>query len=145
MAFFILGLSYPILSTKKQLLGVILQYQEIKLFDSVKIFFESNEVLLGSIIFLFTIFLPAFKFLEIINRAAGLIKIPQRTDKVLHLLDKWSMLDVFLIALLLLNFKMNSTIIVMQIKAGTIFLALSIVMRMLTTMLIDFKGNRTVS
>ena len=143
VTFFILGLSYPILSTRKQVLGLVLQYQEIRLFDSVKMFFESREYLLASIIFLFTIVLPVFKYLEIINRTLGLVRIPGRIDRVLHLLDKWSMLDVFLIALLLLNFKMNSTIIVMQIKSGTLYLAISIIVRMATTILIDYQERKT--
>jgi hypothetical protein len=40
------------------------------------------------------------------------------------------MLDVFLVALLLLNFKMDSNIIVMKIKVGVNFLAISILIRM---------------
>ena len=142
VVFFILGLSYPIMSTRKQVLGLVLQYQEIRLFDSVKIFFESREYLLASIIFLFTIVLPVFKYIEIINRSLGMVRIPGRIDRVLHLLDKWSMLDVFLIALLLLNFKMNSTFIVMEIKSGTLYLAISIIMRMATTMLIDYQDKK---
>lgn len=139
ITFFILGLASPILSTKKQVLGLVLKYQEIRLFDTVKMFYESREFLLSGIIFLFTIVLPIVKFLEIINRIFLIIVIPKRTNHILHLLDKWSMLDVFLIALLLLNVKMNSNIIVMQIKVGTIYLALSIITRMLTTLLLDLK------
>ncbi len=141
ITFFILGLTYPILSTKKQILGLVLKYQEIKLFDSVKMFYDSREFLLAGIIFIFTIILPIVKFLEIINRVFSVIKISRKTNHVLHLLDKWSMLDVFLIALLLLNFKMNSNIIVMQLKVGTVFIAISIIARMLTTMLIDIKNR----
>lgn len=142
VSFFILGLSYPIMSTKKQVLGIVLDYQEIKLFDSVKMFYESKEYLLATIIFLFTIVLPAFKFLEIINRSLGMVRIPARIDRVLILLDKWSMLDVFLIALLLLNFKMNSTILVMQIKNGTLFLAIAILLRMLVSVMMDYQQRR---
>lgn len=143
VAFFIMGLTYPIMSTKKQVLGLVLNYQEIRLFDSVSLFYNGKEYLLGTIIFLFTIILPIFKYLEIINRIFVFFRIPERIDRVLHLLDKWSMLDVFLIALLLLNFKMNSTIIVMQIKVGTLFLAVSIIARMLCTTLIDYYHRRT--
>ena len=139
VTFFILGLSFPILSTKKQVLGLVLKYQEIRLFDTVKLFYESRDYLLAIIIFLFTIVFPVVKFFEIFNRLFMMISIPKRTDHILHLLDKWSMLDVFLVALLLLNFKMNSTIIVMQLKLGTIFIAISVIGRMLTTLLINIK------
>jgi len=131
------------MATKKQLLGIVLDYQQIKLFDSVKIFYENGEFLLATIIFLFTIILPTFKFLEILNRALGLIRVPQRIDRLLHMLDKWSMLDVFLIALLLLNFKMNSTILVMQIKNGTLFLAIAILLRMLVSVIMDYQQKKS--
>lgn len=145
IVFFVLGLTYPMMSTKKQILGLVLNYQEIRLFDSVKMFYESREFLMASIIFLFTITLPIVKYLEFINRIYSVIIIPKRINYILHLLDKWSMLDVFLIALLLLNFKMNSSIIVMQIKIGTAFLAISILARMLATMIIDYKSKKMES
>jgi len=47
------------------------------------------------------------------------------------------MLDVFLVALLLLNFKMDSNIIVMKLKIGTNFIALAVILRMLSSYLID--------
>jgi paraquat-inducible protein A len=141
IAFFILGLTYPILSTKKQVFGLVLKYQEIRLFDSIRMFYDSREYLMATIILLFTIVFPVVKFLEIMNRIVSVLNIPEKTNYILHLLDKWSMLDVFLIALLLLNFKMNSNIIVMQLKVGTVFIAVSIITRMLTTMLIDFKNR----
>ena len=141
ITFFILGLSYPILSTKKQVFGLVLNYQEVKLFDSVKMFYESNDYLLAIIIFLFTIFLPIIKFFELINRIFTIFRVSKKANYILHLLDKWSMLDVFLVALLLLNFKMDSNIIVMKLKIGTTFIALSIITRMFSTMLINFKNK----
>jgi len=51
----------------------------------------------------------------------------KNTSKILALLDKWSMLDVFLVALLLLNFKMDSQIVVMKMRVGVAFLAFSVV------------------
>jgi len=135
--FFILGLVYPILVTKNQILGIVLKYQEVKLFDSVKMFYESNNYLLATIIFLFTIVLPIIKFLELLNRNLILFKTSDKVSHILHLLDKWSMLDVFLVALLLLNFKMDSNLIVMKLQIGTTFIALSIITRMLATALMN--------
>lgn len=129
------------MSTKKQVLGLVLNYEEIRLFDSIVLFYEGKEYLLGSIIFLFTIILPVFKYVEIGNRIFVLIRLPAKLDRLLHLLDKWSMLDVFIIALLILNFKMNSTILVMQIKVGTLFLAISIIVRMVCTMVHEYLAQ----
>ena len=121
---------------------IVLKYQEVKLFDSVKMFYESNNYILAAIIFLFTIVLPIIKFLELLNRNLTLFKTSDKVSHILHLLDKWSMLDVFLVALLLLNFKMDSNIIVMKLQIGTTFIALSIITRMFATALMSYKLTR---
>lgn len=134
-----LGLIYPILATKKQVFGLVLKHQELRLFDSVKMFYESNDYLLAIIIFLFTIVLPIMKFFELLNRTFTILNVSKKINYLLHLLDKWSMLDVFLVALLLLNFKLDSNFIVMKLKIGTSFIAISIILRMFATMLMDYK------
>jgi len=139
ITFFVLGLVFPIIGTKKQLLGITLSYQEIKLFDSIKLFYESNDFLLAGIIFLFTIFLPIIKYFELLNRILTIFDFSKKINQLLHLLDKWSMLDVFLVALLLLNFKMDSSFVVMHLKIGTNFLAVSIVLRMIVSNLTNIK------
>ncbi|MDR0294940.1 MAG: paraquat-inducible protein A [Prevotellaceae bacterium] len=53
--------------------------------------------------FLFLHFiLPVFKYIELIIRVSK-----NKTSKILQNLDKWNMLDVFLVALLILNFKLH--------------------------------------
>ena len=141
IVFFVLGLIYPLLSTKQQVLGIVLKYKEVRLFDSIRMFYESNDYLLSLIILLFTIVLPIIKFIELINRIHKFINIPKKINNFLHFIDKWSMLDVFLVALLLLNFKMDSNIIVMKLKIGTTFIALSVIIRMLSSNLIEIFIN----
>ncbi len=138
--FFVFGLYFPILATKEQVFGIVLNYQEIRLFDSVRMFYENNEYLLATVIFLFTIVLPTIKFFDIFIRIFSTFNSQKRSN-FWHLLDKWSMLDVFLVALLLLNFKMDSNIIVMKLKIGTTFLAISIITRMIATMLWDLNNR----
>ena len=134
VTFFILGLSFPILSTKSKILGVGLDYREIRLFDSVELFYSEREYILAFIILFFTFIFPGLKFLDLINRELNIFNYSNLIiKKVLKYLDKWSMLDVFVVALLVLNFKMDSTIIVMKIKIGTTFLALSILLRLVAT------------
>jgi uncharacterized paraquat-inducible protein A len=88
--FFILGLWYPILSTKQKVLGFVLDYKEVRLFDSVKMFYESNEYFLAIIILVFTILLPIIKFLELLNREFKIIIFTKTISKILHALDKWA-------------------------------------------------------
>jgi uncharacterized paraquat-inducible protein A len=131
ITFFVLGLCFPLLSTKQQILGIVLDYKEMNLFDSIVLFVQDKEFLLAAIILIFTFLFPVFKYIDLIIRV-----LKRKTPKSLPHLDKWNMLDVFLVALLLLNFKMNSNIIVMQLKIGTTFIALSVIFRILTIQLI---------
>jgi uncharacterized paraquat-inducible protein A len=140
MACFILGLMYPILSTKHQILGITLKYQEVRLFDSVRMFYREHDYFLAAIIFLFTVMLPVVKYIDLITK---IFVREMRYGKFLQQLDKWSMLDVFLVALLLLNFKMDSNIIVMQLKIGTTFITLSVILRMIAIHFINIKTIKT--
>ncbi|NPA44094.1 MAG: paraquat-inducible protein A, partial [Chlorobi bacterium] len=135
--FFSLGLYYPILSAKYSILDFGLNYKEIRLFDSVRIFYKEGSFLLAGIILVFTIILPVIKYIEIANRLFQRIRIPANFSKFLHSIDKWSMLDVFLVALLLLNFKMNSSFISMHLQVGTNYIALAVLSRMLLSILVD--------
>jgi uncharacterized paraquat-inducible protein A len=132
--FFAMGVYFPLLSTKQQLLGVVLKYREVNLFDSIVMFFEDKEYLLAGVILVFTFIFPVFKYIELTVRVTL-----NKTGNVMRHLDKWNMLDVFLVALLLLNFKMNSTIIVMQLMTGTTFIALAVIFRILTISLLTNK------
>ncbi|MDR1222570.1 MAG: paraquat-inducible protein A [Tannerella sp.] len=133
--FFAMGVYFPLLSTKQQVLGVVLKYREVNLFDSIILFFGDREYLLAGIILIFTFLFPVLKYIELIIRT-----VLNKTNNVLQHLDKWNMLDVFLVALLLLNFKMNSSIIVMQLMAGTTFIALAVIFRILTISLLTNKS-----
>ncbi len=137
--FFVLGLSFPILSSKTAFLRITLNYDNVYLFDSVTMFYKEGEYLLATLIFLTTIILPIVKYAELINQHLQMAKISTKAAKILHAIDKWSMLDVFLVALLLLNFKMDSNIVVMKLKIGTTFIALSVVLRMLSVYFVNNK------
>jgi paraquat-inducible protein A len=142
IACFILGLLFPILSTKQQIIGITLKYQEIRLFDSVRIFYGERDYFLASVIFLFTIMFPVVKYIDLTVRFFVKEMKEGKLIDVLQKIDKWSMLDVFLVALLLLNLKIDSNIIVMQLKSGTTFIALSVILRIIATQFINNKVKR---
>jgi paraquat-inducible protein A len=127
IVFFAMGMYFPLLSTHKQIIFKF-NYTEISVFQSITMFWEDKEYFLAAIILLFTFIIPVIKYIELIFRTIS----NKESTKTIQNLDKWNMLDVFLVALLLLNFKMNSNIIVMQLKIGTTFIALSVIFRILT-------------
>jgi uncharacterized paraquat-inducible protein A len=48
----------------------------------------------------------------------------------LEIINKWAMLDVFVVAVLILNMKFDSIIIVSKLQAGTTLFAISIILLM---------------
>lgn len=137
---FCLGILLPLLSTKQNILGITLKYTEVCVWDTITLFYKSGDYFLAIIILLFVVITPIIKYLDLL-----LTIIKKGTDrkhsKLLASIDKWSMIDVFLIALLILNFKMNSTIIVMEVKSGASFIALSVIIRIITSQLITLKSK----
>lgn len=129
IACYTLGLVLPLLQTQTRALGLTLKSNNVRLFDSIMLFWNSNEFSLAVIIFLFTIVLPIIKYVELLLRFLN-VNFAKKYSAWLKALDKWSMLDVFIVALLLLNFKLNSSIMVMRLMDGTTFLAVSILLRM---------------
>jgi paraquat-inducible protein A len=131
IAFFALGMYFPLLSTHTQLVFKF-GYKEITVFKSIRMFFESKEYFLAIVIFLFTFLMPILEFISLLVRIFW-----NKTNRLLQHFDKWNMLDVFLVALLLLNFKMQSNIMVMQLKTGATFIALSVIFRIITITLLN--------
>lgn len=132
IVFYVLGVTHPLMSTKYQVIGIRLKSQEVTLFDSIRMFWESKDYFVALIILVFTFILPISKYFELSLRIVTGKKYP-----VLQGVDKWNMIDVFLVAMLLLNFKMNSNFIVMRLEDGTNFIAIAVITRLVTIALID--------
>lgn len=120
------------MSTKKQLI-ISYGYTETRLWDSILYFWYGQEYFLATVICFFTIIFPIFKFIHL---GASLFFPPFKKMKLFslshYISDKWSMLDVFIIALVIFHLKMNSYVVVTSLQPGTTFLALSIILRMLS-------------
>ncbi|MDX9770448.1 MAG: paraquat-inducible protein A [Tenuifilaceae bacterium] len=138
---YIMGLYMPLMVTRSQILGFTIKRQEVGLFDSIKLFCNGNELALAIVIFAFTIVLPIAKYIELLYRISVHTHTPSHYSRVLQALDKWSMLDVFVVALLIMNFKLNSSIIVMELMGGTTYLAISIVLRMGVSLSWDYLNR----
>lgn len=126
-----LGLSLPLMATKKQLI-IAFGYTETTLWDSIKYFWYGGEYFLAAVIFFFTIVFPIVKFFHL---GATLFYPPFKKMKAFnyshYISDKWSMLDVFIVALVIFHIKMNSQVVVTSLEPGTTFLAVSILVRMI--------------
>ena len=144
VVFFGLGVSFPLFSTETGVSiprfvawipfvpeRIVLSYDTVNLFDSIKWFFDNGGCLLGAVILVFSFLFPVFGYVGLIIRL-----FTNKTSETLQNLDKWNMLDVFLVALLILNFQMGADFVIMELKMGTTFIALAVLFRILTIVLI---------
>ena len=130
--FFVLGLTNPILSNRIEIMGIGFSRKIVTVFDTILLFWETKDYLLAMVIGIFVVVLPVVKYIELVYRM-----IRNTYNRKYINLDRWNMLDVFLVALLLLNFKMNEFSIVMELRVGTAFIAAAVVTRIIAIILID--------
>lgn len=100
--------------------------------------FSQGDILLGILILSFSVFFPIFKIglgiLISLDRLPKLIK--QRWYKILVAVGKWSMTDVFVVALLIMFFKAEHVHLVFHAEIGVYCFALSTIFASLASMLL---------
>jgi paraquat-inducible protein A len=97
-------------------------------FNSLELFWELKEYFLFFLVLIFTLVFPATKYVFLIlNRLLS----KQWMASLLSKITKWSMLDVFVVAVMLLAFKMDSGIIQFKIEVGTYYIAISVLLSLL--------------
>ncbi len=128
LVFFILGLLNPIMGSK---LFMTFKRDDVYLINSTIDFLKEGEWFIGTIILVFTLILPTLKYLFLGFRLLSITLPKQKsTGIILELINKWAMLDVFVVALIIINLKFDSLIIVTEIKEGTTYFALSVLLLM---------------
>ncbi|MCP4439806.1 MAG: paraquat-inducible protein A [Aureispira sp.] len=137
LVFFVLGLMYPIMGSEI-LLG--LKEEMAYLFGSVTHFYREGDYFIGTLILLFSIVFPILKYLLVGLRIAQ-VQIVQhkRLTTILDIISKWAMLDVFVVALVIVNMKFDSLLIKTYLEIGTTFFALSILLLMCCTLVLKYQ------
>ena len=137
-SFYILGLTRQLFVSEQ----FFFIEKEVTLLNSIRMLLEHDENFLGTIIFTFTIVFPIFKYILLL--LSLLIKEKEqisRLNRWLSVLSKWSMLDVYIVALLLLNMKFDSRIVNMELKEGVVWFSISIILIM-AAMMIPRQGRQ---
>lgn len=134
-----MGLINPILENS-MLIG--LSRKPIYLFSSIKYFFAEKEYFIGMLLFIFTIVFPVFKYFFIGFRLIN-FQFGQRkwVEILVEIINKWAMLDVFVVAVIIVNMKFNSLIISTEIKVGTTFFAISVLLLMTASFILKRIEN----
>lgn len=134
--FFGMGFMYPLLQTGYGIGPITIRQEKIYLFSSFRYFFDKGEPFIGFLLLFFTVIFPILKYLFLFLTLAGR-QFPRHgyISTALEIINKWSMLDVFIVAVLLLNLKFDSTIIVSRLESGTTLFAISVVLLMTASFL----------
>jgi uncharacterized paraquat-inducible protein A len=130
--FFILGMLYPIMQTGYGIGPIRLKQDYIYLTTSFRYFFDKGEVFIGLLLLFFTFVFPVVKYIFLILTLPG-HQFPRHhfISTALEIINKWPMLDVFIVAVLILNMKFDSDIILSKLENGTTCFAISVVLLMI--------------
>ncbi len=131
LIFFILGFMYPLLQSGFGIGPFTIKTDYVYISTSFRYFFDQGEVFIGLLLMFFTIIFPIIKYIFLFFTLLGQ-KMPRHrfVSTALEIINKWAMLDVFVVAVLILNMKFDSTIIVSKLESGTTLFAISVVLLM---------------
>ena|SRR5690349_1493359 len=130
--FFVLGLLHPIMETGYGIGPIRLSREYIYLGTSFQYFLDKGEWFVGVLLLFFTIIFPIIKYIFLLLTMAG-TRLPRHTvtATILEVINKWAMLDVFVVALLIMNLKFDADIITSKLHIGTTYFAVSVVLMMI--------------
>jgi len=136
----IFGLINPILMVTihknvEHLGDVILSFESKGLFGSISKLFENNEYTVASAILLFSVIIPLLKiFVLTFTIIFKEYKFSHNLITFFRHIGKWSMLDVFVVAILLVYLTSNSAEVShAQIQIGLYFFLTYVILSMITT------------
>lgn len=148
LIFFILGFNYPLLHSGFGIGPFTIKSETIYISTSFRYFFDKGEAFIGFLLLFFTIIFPIIKYIFLFFTLLGR-KLPKHgaITTALEIINKWSMLDVFVVAVLILNLKFDTSFIVSKLGSGTTLFALSVVLLMTSSYIarkmLDNKADQT--
>lgn len=136
-----IGIFAPMLTLKYVVLGIFVWDEKtVSLYSTITELYAAREMLLFLVIGIFSIVFPIVKIVVLL--LATNFPLPKGSwisvgIKLVEQLGKWSMLEVFVVALLLVSVKLGAMLNV-QVHYGVYLFALAVVM----TMIISWWVNR---
>ena len=122
------GLYLPIMTLKK----FILLNETVSIYSGLVSLLHQGEYILFLVVFIFSVIFPISKLtLLFLSRYSKAIKMGKILP-LLEILSKWSMLDVFIVALLVIAVKSNF-IIRIKVHTGIYIFAVSIILSMIAS------------
>ena len=138
----ITGLSLPLLYAQQ----LVFWKSSYSVWQGVVVLWKQNECLLAVIVFFFSMVFPVVKLLALAVIWFARLPDGQRATLLrwLEALGKWSMLDVFMVAILIVLVKLGPLAHV-EPRSGVYFFAAAIFASMFTTKYVDHLARRTTS
>jgi len=134
-----IALSLPLMKVEK----MVFWKNEYSVIAGVQALWEQGQYALATILFFFSIVFPIFKLAAL--AIVWTIRLAeQKRQAVLHwlgVLGKWSMLDVFVVAILIVLVKLGPLANV-QPQRGLYWFAAAILLSMITSMYVDSLAQR---
>ena len=131
LVLFIAGVSLPILTLTK----LLIVSNEVSILTGLYQLIEEQQYFIFVVIFLFSIALPLLKLYYLFLLSSKQTVNKQRYTKYLHLMHRygrWSMLDVFVIAILIMTVKLGALASV-EIELGMFFFTTAVILLMIIT------------
>jgi paraquat-inducible protein A len=128
---FLIGIFAPVLTFKK----FFIFSNKVSIITGLFQLLSEGYPILFALIFCFSILLPFFKLLFLFGLVNGLFPHKDRQKKILHWIGqygKWSMMDVFVAALLIVTVRLGAMADV-KIHFGLYAFAASVILTMITT------------
>ncbi len=138
-ALFLIGIFAPVLTFKK----FFIFSSQVSIITGLFQLLSEGYPILFALIFGFSILLPLFKLLFLIGLVNGLFPHPDRHNKTLHWISqygKWSMMDVFVAALLIVTVRLGAMADV-KVHFGLYAFAASVILTMIATARIIKRTN----
>lgn len=126
LATFAAGLYYPLFTASGSILGFEISQEQVTFFQSIKILEQEGFKELAMLLYGFVIILPAIKFLTILLNICGVKVFGIKINNFLLSLQKYAMVDVFVIALIAIASKSNPMFSI-TLELGTYALITSVV------------------
>ncbi len=123
---------------------VVLSFESKSLLGSVVKLWESGEIAVALVILLFSILIPLFKTLSLMFVSVVMeSKFAHRIVKFFKMIGKWSMLDVFVVAVLLVYLTSNgSDVSHAEVQVGLYFFLAYVIVSMLVSLSADKMLSR---
>ena len=135
---FLSGLYYPLFIASGDILGFKISEEKVTFFESIAILEEQSYKELAILLYAFVIVLPTIKFLTILCNINGVYVLGYKINNLLLSLQKYAMVDVFVISLIVIASKSNPMFSI-KLELGTYALIISVVSGIILSLFINNK------